>query len=76
MPSLETRHRGRAPIAGPVERMMSAVMASDGEVAANYGATEAMPSTELGSREHLGGLWNLTEQGAGVQWATPCRASN
>ena len=41
-------------------------MASDGEVAANYGATEAMPSTELGSREHLDGLWNLTEQGAGV----------
>ena len=66
MPSLNRVIGAGAPIAGPVERMMSAVMASDGEVAANYGATEAMPSTELGSREHLGGLWNLTEQGAGV----------
>ncbi len=66
MPSLKRVIGAGAPIAGPVERMMSAVMASDGEVAANYGATEAMPSTELGSREHLDGLWNLTEQGAGV----------
>ena len=46
--------------------MLGAVMAPDGELAANYGATEAMPSTELGSREHLDGLWDLTEQGAGV----------
>ena len=66
MPSLKRVIGAGAPISGPVEKMLSAVMAPDGELAANYGATEAMPSTELGSREHLDGLWDLTEQGAGV----------
>lgn len=66
MPSLKRVIGAGAPISGPVEEMMSAVMAPDGEVAANYGATEAMPSTEIGSREHLDGVWKLTEQGAGV----------
>ena len=55
MPSLKRVIGAGAPISGPVERMLSAVMAPDGELAANYGATEAMPSTELGSREHLDG---------------------
>lgn len=66
MPSLKRVIGAGAPISGPVEKLMNAVMAPDGEVAANYGATEAMPSTEIGSREHLDGVWNLTEQGAGV----------
>lgn len=66
MPSLKRVIGAGAPISGPVERMLSAVMAPDGELAANYGATEAMPSTELSSREHLDGLWDLTERGAGV----------
>jgi len=66
MPSLKRVIGAGAPITGPVERMLRAVMAPDGELAANYGATEAMPSTEIGSREHLQGLWNMTEQGAGI----------
>jgi acyl-CoA synthetase (AMP-forming)/AMP-acid ligase II len=66
MPSLKRVIGAGAPITGPVEKMLRAVMAPDGELAANYGATEAMPSTELGSREHLDGLWELTELGAGV----------
>jgi olefin beta-lactone synthetase len=66
MPSLKRVIGGGAPIFGPAERMMNAVMAPDGEVAANYGATEALPSTEMGSREHLQGLWDMTEQGAGI----------
>jgi olefin beta-lactone synthetase len=66
MPSLQRVIAAGAPIFGPVEEMMEAVMAPDGEVAANYGATEALPSTELGSREHLDGLWDMTEQGAGI----------
>jgi len=66
MPSLKRVIGAGAPITGPVETMLIAVMAPDGELAANYGATEAMPSTELSSREHLDGLWDLTEQGAGV----------
>ena len=66
MPSLKRVIGAGAPISGPVEKMLDAVMAPDGELAANYGATEAMPSTELSSREHLAGLWDMTEQGAGV----------
>jgi acyl-CoA synthetase (AMP-forming)/AMP-acid ligase II len=66
MPSLKRVIGAGAPITGPVEEMLTAVMAPGGELAANYGATEAMPSTELSSREHLAGLWELTEQGAGV----------
>ncbi len=66
MPSLKRVIGAGAPISGPVERMLNAVMAPDGELAANYGATEAMPSTELSSHEHLDGLWDMTEQGAGV----------
>lgn len=66
MPSLKRVIGAGAPIFGPVEEMLSAVMAPDGELAANYGATEAMPSTEMGSREHLQGLWSMTEQGAGI----------
>jgi olefin beta-lactone synthetase len=66
MPSLKRVVGAGAPVTGPVEELLSAVMAPDGELAANYGATEAMPSTEIGSREHLDGLWDMTEQGAGV----------
>ena len=66
MPSLKRVIGAGAPIFGPVEEMLSAVMAPDGELAANYGATEAMPSTEMGSREHLQGPWDLTERGAGI----------
>lgn len=66
MPSLTRVIGAGAPVSGPVETMLSAVMAPDGELGANYGATEAMPSTEIGSREHLDGLWELTEQGAGI----------
>jgi acyl-CoA synthetase (AMP-forming)/AMP-acid ligase II len=66
MPSLKRVIGAGAPIFGPVEEMLASVMAPDGELAANYGATEAMPSTELGSREHLQGLWEMTEQGAGI----------
>ena len=66
MPSLKRVIGAGAPITGPVERMLRAVTGPDAELAANYGATEAMPSTELSSREHLDGLSELTEQGAGV----------
>lgn len=66
MPSLKRVIGAGAPITGPVEEILRAVMAPDGELAANYGATEAMPSTELSSSEHLDGLWSLTEQGAGI----------
>lgn len=66
MPLLERVIGAGAPISGPVEELLAAVTGPDAELAANYGATEAMPSTELSSREHLDGLWEKTEQGAGV----------
>lgn len=66
MPSLQRVIGAGAPITGPVEQMLAAVTGPEAELAANYGATEAMPSTELSSREHLAGLWDKTEQGAGV----------
>lgn len=66
MPSLKRVIGAGAPVFAPVERMLSAVMSPDGELWADYGATEAMPSTELGCREHLHGLSDMTEQGAGV----------
>ena len=66
MPSLRRVIGAGAPITGPVEQMLAAVTGPDAELAANYGATEAMPSTELSSREHLDGLWEKTERGAGV----------
>ncbi len=66
LPSLKRVIGAGAPITGTVEAMLSAVIDPDGELAANYGATEAMPSTEMSSREHLDGLWQLTQQGAGI----------
>jgi acyl-CoA synthetase (AMP-forming)/AMP-acid ligase II len=66
MPTLKRVIGGGAPVFGPVEEMLQQVMAPDGELAANYGATEALPSTEMGSREHLAGIWEMTEKGAGI----------
>jgi olefin beta-lactone synthetase len=42
------------------------MMPPDGEVFANYGATEAMPSTEMPARETLGETWAATLLGKGL----------
>jgi acyl-CoA synthetase (AMP-forming)/AMP-acid ligase II len=66
MPSLKRVIGGGAPIFGPAERALLKVMNPEGEVSANYGATEAMPSTEMEARENLAEAWDLTEKGAGI----------
>ncbi|MHB8780591.1 MAG: fatty acid CoA ligase family protein [Candidatus Geothermincolia bacterium] len=66
MPTLKRVIGGGAPLFGPVGAMLNQVMAADGEAAANYGATEALPSTELESRENLAEAWDKTEVGGGI----------
>jgi len=66
MPSLKRVIGGGAPISGPAERDLLEVMNPEGEVSANYGATEALPSTEMEARENLAEAWALTERGAGI----------
>ena len=64
--SLERVVGGGAPIRGELMERLLAMMGSRGEVAANYGATEALPSTEIEAREVLGETWAKTRQGAGI----------
>ncbi|MFA6032839.1 MAG: fatty acid CoA ligase family protein [Myxococcota bacterium] len=66
IPSLKRVIGGGAPITGRAERALLEVMNPGGTVAADYGATEAMPSTEMEARENLAGAWSLTEKGAGI----------
>lgn len=57
---------GGAPIVARVKEALLAMMGPDGQVFANYGATEALPSTEMSAQETLGETWALTAQGAGL----------
>ncbi len=66
MPTLKRVIGGGAPLFGPVGDMLNAVIALDGEAVANYGATEALPSTEMSSRENSAEAWTRTEAGAGI----------
>jgi acyl-CoA synthetase (AMP-forming)/AMP-acid ligase II len=53
-------------VRAPVKKLLLEMMAPDGEVSSNYGATEAMPSTEMHAEEALRDTWSKTERGAGV----------
>lgn len=66
LPSLKRVVGGGAPITGAAERALLQVMHPEGEVSANYGATEALPSTEMEARENLAEAWGLSEKGAGI----------
>ncbi len=66
MPSLKRVIGGGAPLFGPVGDLLNRVMAPGGEAVSNYGATEALPSTEFETSENLAGAWAMTEQGAGI----------
>lgn len=57
---------GGAPIMARVKEALLAMMGPDGQVFSNYGATEALPSTEMDGRETLAETWALTKQGAGL----------
>lgn len=64
-PGLERVIGGGAPITGPTMARLSRMM-PNGEAFANYGATEAMPSTRLGARETLADTWAKTKEGRGI----------
>lgn len=66
MPTLKRVVGGGAPVFAPLIRTLLPVMAPHGEVWGNYGATEALPSTEMGSTEFLAETNAATEQGAGI----------
>lgn len=63
-PSLERVIAGGAPITAEAMRLLQAMM-PNGEPFANYGATEALPSTVHGARETFE-TWTQTRQGRGI----------
>ncbi|MEW6778337.1 MAG: fatty acid CoA ligase family protein, partial [Bdellovibrionota bacterium] len=65
-PSLQRVIGGGAPIFASVIQPFLEMMGPEGEIFSNYGATEALPSTEMGGRETLAETWAKTQQGAGM----------
>lgn len=66
LPTLERVIGGGAPVFKPLVKSLLHVMPPHGEVWANYGATEALPSTEHGSTEFLRETAALTADGHGI----------
>lgn len=65
-PTLTRVIGGGAPITASMVKPLLEMLGDGGEVSANYGATEALPATELGARECLDETWPKTEAGAGI----------
>jgi olefin beta-lactone synthetase len=65
-PSFNRVIGGGAPIFGPVKKALLEMMGPEAQVVSNYGATEALPSTEMGAQEALAETWPMTQQGAGI----------
>ncbi len=65
-PSLRRVVGGGAPIPASTMAPLLRMIASDGDVMSDYGATEALPATELSARECLADTWSATERGAGI----------
>ncbi|MCO5231745.1 MAG: fatty acid CoA ligase family protein [Chitinophagales bacterium] len=57
---------GGAPILESVKRDLLEMMGPDAQVFSNYGATEALPSTEMSAQEALSETFPLTNQGKGI----------
>jgi acyl-CoA synthetase (AMP-forming)/AMP-acid ligase II len=77
LPTIERIVAGGAEVPGPLFGQVKAVLGPSGEMYSAYGATEALPSTEIAGAEVVGdagagagpahaGLWAATERGAGV----------
>jgi len=66
LPSLHTVIGGGAPLYEPVVGPLRRMMAPDGEVHADYGATEALPATEMPGLESLNETYAATARGAGL----------
>lgn len=65
-PTLTRVIGGGSPIFASVKRALLEMMGKDGQVFANYGATEALPSAEMGAQEALEETFPLTDKGAGI----------
>ncbi|MCB1261400.1 MAG: AMP-binding protein, partial [Acidimicrobiales bacterium] len=57
---------GGAEVPGPLFAAVRSVLGPDGELYSDYGATEALPVTEIAGAEVVADTWPRTEQGAGV----------
>lgn len=66
MPSVERVIGGGAPVFAPLIEALRPSIHPKGEIWANYGATEALPSTEMGDREFMGETNPHTARGAGI----------
>ncbi len=53
-------------VTGQIKKVLLEMMDAGGEISSCYGATEAMPSTEMNARETLSDTWEQTEKGAGI----------
>ena len=53
-------------IKAPAKKLLLQMMEAEGAVFANYGATEAMPTTEMCARETLRETWQKTALGGGI----------
>lgn len=65
-PSFKRVIGGGAPITGDVMAALLRMMGPQAEVFANYGATEALPTSEIGAQEVLSETWPQTLTGAGI----------
>jgi olefin beta-lactone synthetase len=65
-PSLRRVIGGGAPITARVKEALLTLVGPEGNVFANYGATEAMPSTAMDARETLNDTWSKTLAGDGL----------
>ncbi|MCO5247738.1 MAG: fatty acid CoA ligase family protein [Chitinophagales bacterium] len=57
---------GGAPITEGVKRDLLEMMGPDASVFSNYGATEALPATEMSAQEALAETFPLTKKGKGI----------
>jgi acyl-CoA synthetase (AMP-forming)/AMP-acid ligase II len=64
--TLHTVIGGGAPLYEPVIGPLRRMMAPDGEVHADYGATEALPATEMPGLESINETFAATARGAGL----------
>lgn len=65
-PSFKRVIGGGAPITAAIMGPLMEMMGEGGEVASNYGATEALPSTEMEASEYLRETAPLTLKGVGI----------
>lgn len=70
LPSIRRIVSGGAEIQGPLYAAMKPVI-PNGELYSNYGATEALPVSEIDGETVLGETWALSERGEGLCVGTP-----